>query len=198
MDIFDEALCFAIKKHSGQIRKRAKTPYIVHPIEVASIAATMTDDREVLAACALHDTVEDADTTIEELTEKFGKRVALLVMTETEDKREDRPPVETWQLRKEETLLMLKNTKDIAVKIMWLGDKLSNMRSFARAYKKQGNELWSSFNQKDPEKQAWYYRTIVQYLSALKDYDAYTEFVSLVDYVFSDFPVVKTGVYDDE
>lgn len=198
MDIFDNALCFAVEKHSGQVRKRAGTPYIVHPIEVAAVAATMTEDRELLAACVLHDTIEDTDATFEELAEKFGRRVALLVMTETEDKREDRPAVETWRLRKEETLLMLKNTKDIAVKIMWLGDKLSNMRSFARAYKKQGDALWNSFNQKDPAKQAWYYRTIVEYLSDLSEYDAYAELASLVDYVFAGYTDVKTGVSCDK
>lgn len=187
MDIFEEALLFATEKHSGQIRRMADTPYILHPVEVAAIVSTMTEDREVLAAAVLHDTVEDTDTTLEEIREKFGKRVSLLVMTETEDKREDKPPAETWELRKEETLLILENTKNIYVKMMWLGDKLSNMRSFARAYRKKGDELWQEFNQKDPAKQAWYYKSIIKGLSELKDYDAYLEFEALVKYVFRDY-----------
>lgn len=186
MDIFEQALCFATEKHSGQIRKMANTPYILHPIEVASIVGTMTDDKELLAAAVLHDTVEDTDTTLEEIKEKFGRRVSLLVMTETENKREDKPEVETWEIRKEETLIILEHTKDIAVKMMWLGDKLSNIRSFAREYRKRGDELWQDLNQKDPKRQAWYYLKIAKCLSELSEYDAYKEYVALVNYVFKD------------
>lgn len=186
MDVFEKALCFATEKHAGQVRKLAKTPYILHPIEVAAIVGTMTDDRELLAAAVLHDTVEDTDTTLEEIQEHFGRRVSLLVMTETEEKRENRPPAETWQLRKEETLDILENTKDIHVKMMWLGDKLSNMRSFSREFRKRGDSVWQALNQKDPKKQAWYYVTIANALRELKDTDAYIEYVSLVKYVFKD------------
>lgn len=186
MDIFDKALNFATEKHSGQLRKIANTPYILHPIEVASIVGTMTDDREILAAAVLHDTIEDTDTTLEEIRENFGRRVSLLVMTETENKREDRPEAETWEIRKEETLIILEHTKDIGVKMMWLGDKLSNIRSFAREYRKRGDELWLDLNQKDPKRQAWYYMKIAKCLSELSEYDAYKEYVSLVNYVFKD------------
>lgn len=190
MDVFDEAVCFAVRKHSGQVRKLSTVPYIVHPLEVAAIVGTMTDDKEILAAAVLHDTVEDTDTTPEEILEHFGKRVYLLVSTETEDKREDRPPAETWELRKEETLLILENTKDIGVKMMWLGDKLSNIRSFRRQYDKIGHKVWQSLNQKDPAKQGWYYSMVAKYLSDLKDFDAYREYVSHVNHIFKDYPEV--------
>lgn len=186
MDLFEKAFCFAVEKHSGQTRKMNNVPYILHPAEVAAIVGTMTDDREVLAAAVLHDTVEDTDTTLEEIRENFGKRVALLVMTETEEKRADLPPAETWQLRKEETLLILQNTKDEGVKMMWLGDKLSNIRSFAREYAVRGDEVWSAMNQKDPKKQAWYYSTIAKYLSSLSGHAAYKEYVDHVNTVFRD------------
>lgn len=187
MDIFDKALCFAVERHSGQTRKTANMPYILHPVEVAAIVGTMTNDKEILAAAVLHDTVEDTGTTLEEIREIFGKRVSLLVMTETEEKRPERPASETWKLRKEETLAVLENTDDIGVKMLWLGDKLSNMRSFAREYRVKGNDLWLSFNQKDPSMQAWYYFTVARLLSPLSDYDAYREYLSLVKYVFRDY-----------
>lgn len=186
MDIFDKAVCFATEKHSGQVRKMTTAPYILHPLEVAAVVGTMTDDKEVLAAAVLHDTVEDTDTTLEEIREVFGKRVSLLVMTETEDKRQDRPEWSTWKIRKEETLAILENTKDIGVKMMWLGDKLSNIRSFAREYRKQGDAVWQNLNQKDPAQQAWYYVTIAKNLAELKEYDAYQEYVQHVQYVFHD------------
>ncbi len=190
MDIFEKAVCFATEKHSGQVRKLCNSPYILHPMEVAAIVGTMTDDKEVLAAAVLHDTVEDTDTTLEEIREHFGKRVALLVMTETEEKREDRPAAETWELRKEETLLILQNTKDIGVKMMWLGDKLSNIRSFRREYEKIGDKVWLALNQKNPVKQCWYYSTIAKYLIELSDYAAYKEYLEHVRYIFKDYPEV--------
>lgn len=184
MGLFEEALCFAAEKHSGQKRKLQDTPYILHPMEVAAIVGTMTNDPATLAAAVLHDTVEDAGVTLEEIGEKFGRRVALLVMTETENKREELPPDQTWQLRKEETLIMLSHTTDRSVKMMWLGDKLSNMRSFCRQYRKEGSRLWQRFNQKDPAMQAWYYRTIAECLRDLQEYDAYQEYINLVNIVF--------------
>lgn len=184
MSLFDEALEYAIIKHSGQRRRMVNVPYILHPMEVATIIGTMTDDEEVLAAGVLHDTVEDADATLEDIREKFGKRVSLLVMTETEDKREGQAPEKTWAIRKEESLLILQNTKDIGVKMLWLGDKLSNMRSFYREYQRLGDSLWQNFHQKDPKKQARHYRMIADYLSDLKEYDAYQEYVRLTNVVF--------------
>lgn len=186
MELFDEALIFACEKHSGQRRKLSDAPYFLHPMEVATIVSTMSENQELLAAALLHDTVEDTDTTLEEIRARFGKRVSLLVMTETEEKREDRPPQETWKLRKEETLSILEHTKDLDVKKLWLGDKLSNVRSFYRSYKKQGASFWNNFNQKDPAQQEWYYRTIIKCLSDLKEYEAYNEFVFLVDLLFQE------------
>ncbi len=187
MDIFEKAVKFAVERHSGQTRKTSDLPYILHPMEVASIVSTMSEDRELLAAAVLHDTVEDTDTTFDEIRENFGKKVELLVMTETEDKRPEIPEAQTWEIRKEESLIILENTKDIAVKMLWLGDKLSNIRSFARQYRQCGDELWKTFNQKDPSKQAWYYRKIAECLSVLEEYDAYKEYVSLVDYIFKNY-----------
>ena len=80
IDIFEKALSFALKAHEGQIRKSGNTPYILHPAEAASIAATLTDDREILAAVVLHDAVEDSDATIEDIRAEFGERIAQLVV----------------------------------------------------------------------------------------------------------------------
>lgn len=186
MNLFEEAVRFAVEKHSGQTRKIHHEPYILHPMEVAAVVGTMTNDLETLAAAVLHDTVEDTDTTFEELEERFGRRVALLVMTETEHKRPEKPAAQTWQLRKEETLIMLEHTHDMSVKMMWLGDKLSNLRSFAREYSKIGHNVWQVCNQKDPSMQAWYYKTVASSLIELAEYPVYQEFVQLVNYVFKD------------
>ena len=184
-DVFEKAFRYAAEKHSGQKRKITNTPYILHPAEVTAIIATMTDDPEVLAAGMLHDVVEDTDTTLEDIEREFGRRVALLVMTETEEKRPGLPGSATWKLRKEESLLMLENTKDPAVKMLWLGDKLSNIRSFYREVRRGGLAMFEHLNQKNPAEHEWYYRSIARWLEPLSEYDAYREYVSLVDQVFT-------------
>lgn len=78
MDIFDKAIVFATKAHSGSFRKGTTTPYIVHPMEASVIVATMTDDKTVLAATVLHDVVEDTDYTIDDIAKEFGENVARL------------------------------------------------------------------------------------------------------------------------
>lgn len=57
--------------------------YIIHPMEVAAIVASITNDQEMLAAAIMHDTVEDTDVTIEQIRELFGNRVAELVQHES-------------------------------------------------------------------------------------------------------------------
>lgn len=184
MTLFDEAIFFATERHSGQYRKINHEPYILHPMEVAAIVSTMTTDQEVLCAAVLHDTVEDTDTTEEEIRQHFGSRVAFLVMSETEQKRTDLPADQTWRIRKEETLTMLQQTRDLSVKILWLGDKLSNIRSFMREYAKVGHDVWQSCNQKDPAMQAWYYITAGRSMRELAEYPAYHEYVDLIRTIF--------------
>ena len=166
MELVSEAIAFAVKAHDGMRRKKSEAPYILHPMEAAVIVGTMTDDQNLIAAAALHDVVEDANITIDEIEEKFGKRVRELVESETEDKRADLPPESTWRIRKEESLAVLKNTEDIGVLMVWLGDKLSNMRAIYRDFKAEGISMWQRFNQKDPDEQAWYYRSIVKLTKA--------------------------------
>ena len=184
MDVFEQAMAFALKAHDGQTRKRDNTPYILHPCEAATIASILTDDREILAAVVLHDTVEDTDATLDDIREQFGNRVAMLVEGETETAYDDRPRSESWQQRKEESLEHLKNAEDVGVKIMWLSDKLSNMRSFHRQYLIQGDAMWENYHQKDKAKQEWYYRTIADLLKEFDDSPVYQEYLRLTDVIF--------------
>ena len=83
---FDRAVVFATEAHSGQKRRGSNAPYIIHPLEVATIAATLSDDEDIMCAALLHDTVEDTEVTIEEIEENFGPHVRRLVASETENK----------------------------------------------------------------------------------------------------------------
>ena len=185
MTLLDEAIIFATRAHSGQYRKGTQTPYILHPLESAAIVASMTDDLEVIAAVVLHDTVEDALIPLDEISAKFGARVAGLVKSETENKREDLPASDTWLIRKQETIHHLSNEMDLAVKMVTLGDKLSNIRAMYRDHLQLGDQLWERFNQHDPKMHAWYYRAVADVTIELSHYPAWQEYWALVEKVFA-------------
>ena len=185
MTLLDEAIIFAVQAHSGQFRKGTNRPYILHPLEAAAIVASMTDDLEVIAAAVLHDTMEDANVSLAEITSKFGPRVAGLVQAETENKREDLPASDTWLIRKQETIKALKAERDIAVKMLALADKPSNIRAIYRDHLAIGDKLWQRFNQKDPRMHAWYYHAIAEATAELEDFPAWQEYKTLVEKVFS-------------
>lgn len=184
MDLVSEAIVFSTKAHDGMRRRKSKVPYIVHPMEVGAIISTMSDNQEVIAAGLLHDVVEDAGVTIEEIGEKFGARVMELVASETENKREELPPEETWLIRKEESLENLRTTDDIEILMLWVGDKLSNIRAIYRDFLVEGNDIWNKFHQSDINVQAWYYRSIVKYTERLSDTLAWIEYKTLVEKIF--------------
>jgi len=183
--VLDKAIGFAARAHAGQVRKGTSTPYILHPLEAAAICATVTDDLEVLAAAVLHDVVEDTGISIDQVEEEFEARVADLVAGESEDKREGLPAAETWRIRKEEAIEHIRSAEDPGVKIICLGDKLSNMRAIHRDFEELGDELWSRFNQKDPNQHAWYYRTLAEALEpVLAETAAWRELAAHIDAVF--------------
>ena len=180
--LLDRAITFAVKAHQGMERKGKGFPYIVHPMEAVCIVATMTNDQELLAAAALHDVIEDTDTTADDLKKEFGERVAMLVEAESDDKTGG-SKADTWHQRKQATLDRLRNA-DLDIKIVALGDKLSNMRAIAHDYAVLGDELWNRFTVKDPAEHAWRYHALAEALNDLSDTDAYKEFHTLVNKTF--------------
>ena len=184
MELVSEAIAFAAKAHDGMRRKKGDAPYILHPMEVGAIVGTMTDNQEVIAAGVLHDVVEDAGISIEEIGEKFGKRVRELVASETESKREELPPEQTWCIRKEETLERLSKTNDTEVFMLWIGDKLSNIRAIYRDFLIEGEAVWHKFHQPDSGAQARYYRAIMKYTERLSHTLAWIEYKTLVEKIF--------------
>ena len=180
--LLDRAITFAVKAHQGMERKGKGFPYVVHPMEAVCIVATMTNDQELLAAAALHDVIEDTDTTADDLKKEFGERVAMLVEAESDDKAGG-SKAETWHQRKQDTLDRLRNA-DLDIKMVALGDKLSNMRAIAHDYAVLGDELWNRFTVKDPAEHAWRYHALAEALNDLSDTDAYKEFHTLVNKTF--------------
>ena len=162
--MLDQAITFATTVHSGAVRKGNDRPYIIHPLEVMTIVATITDDQNVLSAAVLHDTIEDTGVTKEVIQALFGERVADLVASETENKRKDQAAESTWKVRKEETLQLLRTVNDRDVKLICLGDKLANLREISRDYAALGDKVWERFHQKDKKEHCWYYSSVYEIL----------------------------------
>ena len=181
--LLDRAIVFAVRAHAGTERRGKGFPYIVHPMEAMEIVATMTPDQELLAAAALHDTVEDTDVTVEQIREEFGERIASLVASESDTLPEGVREEDSWHARKQAAIDRLSHASHDA-KIVALGDKLSNMRAIARDYAQQGDALWNLFHAKDPKDHEWHYRGLADALSELRDTFAYKEFLQLINQVF--------------
>ena len=181
--LLDRAIIFAVKAHAGTERRGKGFPYILHPMEAVEIVATMTPDQELLAAAALHDTVEDTDVTVDQLRAEFGDRIADLVAAESDAFVEGVSDEDSWHARKQAAIDRLAKAPHDA-KMVALGDKLSNMRAIARDYAVQGDALWNLFHAKDPKDHEWHYRGLADSLRELQDTFAFREFESLINQVF--------------
>ena len=184
-ELLDRAIVFAVEAHAGTERRGKGFPYIVHPLEAVEIVSTITPDQELLAAAALHDTVEDTDVTEAQIREEFGDRIADLVAAESDVFPEGLGEQESWRGRKQAAIDRLARSSHDA-KIVAIGDKLSNMRAIARDYARQGDALWNIFHVKDKASHAWHYRGLLEALRELEGTFAFQEFESLVKQVFGD------------
>ena len=129
----DKALVYATKAHSSQFRKSGE-PYVIHPILVAGIVASITNSESMTVAALLHDVVEDTEITIEEILENFGKDVSYLVegLTKIDIIRDkelipsnsnEKLVVSALSFRK----MLLASIEDVRVLVVKLCDRLHNM-----------------------------------------------------------------------
>lgn len=187
-DKIRQAIYFATERHAGQCRKGTHTPFIIHPMETMTILASMKADINLLVAGLLHDTVEDTDTTIEEIRQLFGKDVSELVGGHTEDKSR------FWEERKQTEIDDCKAASE-RLKMLILADKLANLRSMYVDYREEGEDFWKRFRA-PKEKQAWYYGGVQDALFEMQHYSntaqAYWEMVDLYKDIFVSFMVDKS------
>ena len=182
-DLLDRAIVFAVQAHHNTERRGKGFPYIIHPMEAVEIVATITSDQELLAAAALHDTIEDTDVTVEDIRREFCDRIADLVHAESDQFTEGVSEEDSWHDRKQAAIDRLAAASHDA-KIVAMGDKLSNMRAIWRDYQTKGDDLWNIFHVKDKASHEWHYRGLADSLSELSDTFAYQEFVRLINDVF--------------
>lgn len=122
-----EAYKYAEYLHEGQKRQSGE-PYIIHPLNVAYILSEMHADKDTICAALLHDTLEDTNTTYEEIREKFGNEVAKLVNGVTKISKMN------YNTKKEQNLantrkIITSITQDVRIIIIKLADRLHNMRT---------------------------------------------------------------------
>lgn len=122
-----KAYKFAEKLHDGQYRV-SEEPYIIHPVEVAKILATLKVDKHTLMAAILHDTIEDTGVTAEQLTAEFGEDVTNLVLGVT---KLDKYQFKSKEERQAESFrrMFVAMAKDVRVILLKLADRLHNMRT---------------------------------------------------------------------
>ena len=128
ISLIEKAYKLSREAHKEQVRKSGE-PYIIHPLWVGIILADLEMDKETIVAGMLHDTVEDTEMTVEDITREFGEEVALLVDGVTKlgqlSYSKDKLEVQAENLRK----MFLAMAKDIRVIIIKLADRLHNMRT---------------------------------------------------------------------
>ena len=126
-DAVQAAFVFACEHHADQ-RRRSGEEFIVHPVGVARICASMRLDTETLCAALLHDTVEDTSASLQEVRERFGEEVASLVdgvtkLTEITFSSRDEAQAENYRK------MIVAMASDVRVILIKLADRMHNMRT---------------------------------------------------------------------
>ena len=125
MGLVLRAARFAAWKHRHQRRKgKGRLPYINHPLDLAHVLwfEGQVTDPIVLAAALLHDTVEDTQTSVQELQGEFGEQIAGVVMETTDEKSLD------WRVRKKLQITRARGAS-IEARLVKLADKICNLRN---------------------------------------------------------------------
>jgi len=182
-DSVHRAIIFATQAHKGQVRKGTDIPYITHPLEVMQILTEMGAGTDLKIAGILHDVAEDTAHSLNEIEELFGKEVARLVASHTEDKSK------SWFERKQSAIDRVK-TGDKQVAMLIMADKISNLKSMLADYLLVGEKMWDRFSS-TKEMQSVHNNSLIgalHYLSAdSKISPSYTQMVTMYEELYVDF-----------
>ena len=143
------AVQFAARKHHKQMRisstAEAPLPYITHLFSVALLVAEDGADDDVVTAALLHDTLEDTETTPEEIVALFNEHVLELVLAVSEVKEAGHKKIE-WKERKTAYLANLEQASDEAVLIA-IADKIDNIESKLEEFEREGSAFLKNWKQ---------------------------------------------------
>ena len=176
---FQDALVYAAQVHDGHARKgSAQIPYLAHLMSVAALVLENGGDEEQAIAALLHDAIEDQGdrTSVEQLRERFGDRVARIVEACSDTDQRPKPP---WLGRKQAYIDRMQ-TEPEDVLLVALADKVHNARSTVADLRAHGDATWRKFGG-TVEQQLWYYRSLSELFSRRLPGSLSDELARLVD-----------------
>lgn len=156
---YEDALIFATRLHSRQVRKGSRVPYITHLLTVSALVLEDRGSEDEAIAALLHDAIEDqgGDSARQEILRRFGPNVARIVEGCTDADTLPKPP---WRERKEAYLAHLYEAP-ADVRRVSAADKLHNARCVVRDYREQGEVFWSKFKG-GKDGTLWYFHELVK------------------------------------
>ena len=153
----ERAIAMAMQAHEKQVRKGdGQLPYVVHPVTVALILSRYTGEEDTIIAGLLHDTIEDTDTTPEDIERAFGEKVRDIVLDVTEPKL----PGLSWETKKDRYLRRLQAAPRPSL-LVAAADKTANLISMIAVHASMGDALWERFNM-PPGFKLGFYRQVVE------------------------------------
>lgn len=176
-DIIQKAAVLAWKWHKDMTRKGDDSPYIIHPIMVATILAKNGFSDETVAAGYCHDLLEDTKCTENEIHEACGEKVLEIVKAVTNDP--ELSDKKDWEKKK---LLYIESVRNgsVEAKAVSCADKIHNLQSTLEAYPKQGPSFWNKFN-RGREKKEWYEEEVLKMLRETWDHPMIKEYEVLLN-----------------
>jgi GTP pyrophosphokinase len=155
---FEDALQYAARTHSGQLRKGSPVPYVAHLLAVTALVLEHGGGEDEAVAALLHDAVEDAGglPRLADIRGRFGDAVAAIVADCTDADVIPKPP---WLQRKQRYILHVPGAP-AAVHLVSCADKLHNARSLLADYRRLGPAVWGKFKGRRTGT-LWYYRTLL-------------------------------------
>lgn len=142
MKKIDNAIAFAERKHNGQLDDEGKDFFTAHPYKVGLAVKQLTDNEDIICSAFLHDTLEDTNTTYEELEKEFGKKVADLVNELTHEGKPDNYGFYFPRLKSKEAIM---------IKLIDRASNVSRMGGWSKKRKEQylkNTRFWRYFSNK--------------------------------------------------
>jgi (p)ppGpp synthase/HD superfamily hydrolase len=174
---FEDAFIFATRLHARQLRKNSQVPYISHLMGVASLVLEDGGDEDEAIAALLHDAVEDQGglRILKEIRERYGERVAEIVMAVTDSYEKPKPP---WRERKKAYIASLRGAEPSGIRVS-LADKVYNARATLMDIRREGESGWSRFTG-GKEGTLWYYNELIKVFQARSSSRLLEEFTNVV------------------